>query len=129
MYYIFILNRRNNYPQTSSCVLCLKVMMQKDVEKQYTFISESKYNPVDKMTALKYLSVNQIPIRPSVHQYGAYASVNTPLLMQSQKANSAYLGDKSIIPVALLSIPSDSHLCTLHSQHQLATSIQIQIET
>lgn len=49
--------------------------------------------------------------------------------MQSQKANSAYLGDKFTIPVALLSIPSDSHLCTLHSQHQLATSIQIQIET
>lgn len=49
--------------------------------------------------------------------------------MQSQKANSAYLGDKFTIPVALLSIPSDSHLCTLHSQHQLATSIQIQIES
>lgn len=49
--------------------------------------------------------------------------------MQSQKANSAYLGDKFTIPVALLSIPSDSHLCTLHSQHQLATYIQIQIES
>lgn len=48
--------------------------------------------------------------------------------MQSQKANSAYLGDKFTIPVALLSIPSDSHLCTLHSQHQLASSIHIQIE-
>lgn len=49
--------------------------------------------------------------------------------MQSQKANGASVGDKFTIPVALLSIPSDSHLCTLHSQHQLATSIQIQIET
>lgn len=49
--------------------------------------------------------------------------------MQSQKANSAYLGDKFTVPVVLLSIPSDSHLCTLHSQHQLATSIQIQIES
>lgn len=49
--------------------------------------------------------------------------------MQSQKANSAYLGDKFTVAVVLLSIPSDSHLCTLHSQHQLATSIQIQIDT
>lgn len=49
--------------------------------------------------------------------------------MQSQKANSAYLGDKFTISVALRSILSDSHLCTLHSQHQLATTIQIQIET
>lgn len=35
--------------------------------------------------------------------------------MQSQKANSAYLGDKFTVPVVLLSIPGDSHLCTLHS--------------
>lgn len=49
--------------------------------------------------------------------------------MQSQKANSAYLGDKFTTSVALRSILSDSHLCTLHSQHQLATTIQIQIET
>lgn len=49
--------------------------------------------------------------------------------MQSQKANSAYLGDKFTVPVVLLSIPSDSHLCTLHSEHQLATSFQIQIES
>lgn len=50
--------------------------------------------------------------------------------MQSQKANSPYLGGQvRTVPVALPSIPSDSHLCTLHSRHQRASSIQIQMKT
>lgn len=36
-----------------------------------------------------------------------------------------FRGQVSTVSVALLSIPSDCHLCTLHSQQQLATAIQI----
>lgn len=36
-----------------------------------------------------------------------------------------FRGQVSTASVALLSIPSDSHLCTLHSQQQLASAIHI----
>lgn len=66
-----------------------------------------------------------ILLQPSLRQYGA----NTPPTYAEPKSQQWLLREQVDKPAVLLSIPSDSHLCTLHSQHQLASAIQIQMET